>query len=136
MQNLLKKIFRVRHQKVYSAIEYLIDNHPLYHNVPISNVTLPQDDIPNKIMKTLVCHESTAEDDAEHSNYTPQIDISQITDDTITMDSSGIIDADGATVHTNQQRQSAVQRLRGTHYLSMIIIMIINMIISMAISTW
>ena len=64
----------------------------------------------------LVCHESTAEDDAEHSNYTPQIDISQITDDTITMDSSSIIDADGATVHTNQQRQSAVQRLQGTLY--------------------
>ena len=116
MHNLLKKIFRVRHQKVCLAIEYLINNHSLYHNVPISNVNLPQDDIPDKIMKTLVCHESTAEDDAEHSNYTPQIDISQITDNTITMDSSGIIDADGATVHTNQQRQSAVQRLQGTLY--------------------
>ena len=67
-------------------------------------------------MKTLVCHKSTAEDDAEHSNYTPQINISKITNDTITMDSSGIIDADGATVHTNQQRQSAIQRLQGTLY--------------------
>ena len=114
--NLLKKIFRVCHQKVCSAIKYLIDNHCLYHNVSISNVNLPQDDISDEIMKTLVCHESTAEDEAEHSNYTPQIDISQITDDIITMDSSGIIDADGATVHTNQQKQRAVQQLQGTPY--------------------
>ena len=45
-REMLKQIFTVRREKVYNAVRFLRDNHDLYRNVELSDVNLPDDDIP------------------------------------------------------------------------------------------
>ena len=57
---MLKKVFTVRREKVYNALNFLIANNPVYADVTLSNtVDLPIDDIPKEIMDTLVNFNST-----------------------------------------------------------------------------
>ena len=69
---MLKRIFTVRRAKVYEALNFLIANNPVYHDVILSDVDLPIDDIPKEIMETLLTHDDPDdEDENEHSTYTP-----------------------------------------------------------------
>jgi len=117
----LKKIFTVRREKVYGALTFLIENHQLYVNVSLSTVNLPVDDVPDEILNTLVTHEDpNGEDGKEHANYTPQTDFtldvtpSSNESDSIVMNSSGIVDINGDSVHSSDQLVSAVHSLQGT----------------------
>ena len=108
----------------------MVKNHPLYSNVKISHdVDIPVDDIPVEIWDMIALHEDiNGEDQKEHANYTPQTDVvctPSVTqadfpvschsqEDTIVMDSTGLIDLEGSSVHTTTQMQSAIQSLQGT----------------------
>ena len=68
---MLKKVLTVRREKVYQAIEFLIANNPLYADVTLSNVDIPENDIPKQILETLHLHQDESnEDGCEHSTYT------------------------------------------------------------------
>lgn len=118
-REMLKKVFKVR-REVYSALNFLILNHPLYTDVTLSNVNLPADDIPEEILSTMVLHKDPDNENGnEHANYTPQTDInSSITDtDTVVMESSGVIDFKGCSIQSSDKMASAVRSLQGTMYI-------------------
>ena len=70
-KEMLKKVFTVCREVVYNALTFLVQNHPLYNNIRISqSVNLPDDDIPDEIWRTMAVHEGA--DKKEHANYTPQ----------------------------------------------------------------
>ena len=117
-REMLKKVLTVRREKVYNAVNFLIANHPLYADVTLStNTDLPVDDVPDQIMRTLHAHDDPDDEDAnEHSTYTPQTDINDIPSDTVLMDSTGIIDMEGSSVHSSDQLNSAINSLQGTMY--------------------
>ena len=72
-KEMLKKVFTVRREVVYNALTFLVQNHPLYTNIRISqSVNLPDDDIPDEIWRTMAVHEGADENKKEHANYTPQ----------------------------------------------------------------
>ena len=77
----IKKVFTVRREKVYNALSYLVQNHPLYSVVEIcESIQLPDDDIPEEIWKIMTLHEDEEnEDEKEHANYTLQTEISEPT---------------------------------------------------------
>ena len=116
-QEQLKNIFTVRREKVYNAVRCLIANHPLYSDVTLSNVDLPIDDIPEQVLNLLHQHDDPDNEDANsNTTYTPQTDLNDIPADTVVMNSSGIIDMEGSSVHSNDQMNSAIHSLQGTLY--------------------
>ena len=117
-REMLKKVLTVRREKVYNAVKFLIANHPLYENVTLStNTDLPVDDVPEQILRTLHAHDDPDDEDAnEHSTYTPQTDINVIPSDTVLMDSTGVIDMEGSSVHSTDQLNSAIHSVQGTMY--------------------
>ena len=116
-REMLKKVFTVRREKVYNAVNFLIANHPLYEGVTLSNTDLPVDDVPEEILRTLHAYDDPDDEDAnEHSTYTPQTDINDVPSDTVLMDSTGIIDMEGSSVHSTDQLNSAIHSLQGTMY--------------------
>ena len=114
-RELLKKVFTVRSEKVYNALNFLIDNNPVYSDVTLSNsVDLPADDVPEEIMNNLVTHDDLNDEDAnEHSTYTPQTDLDDIPSDTVIMDSVGMVDLEGSNVKLSDQMNSAISTLQG-----------------------
>ena len=72
----LIKIFTVLREKVHNALLFLVDNHPLYFNIQLSqDIDLPDDDIPDEIWSMMTLHDDTGkEDKKEHTTYTPQTD--------------------------------------------------------------
>ena len=44
-------------EKVYNALNFLIANNPIYADVRLSNVDLPDDDVPEEILRTFNSHE-------------------------------------------------------------------------------
>ena len=113
----LKKVLTVRRQKVFDAIAFLIANNPLYSDVTLSTVDLPENDIPEQILETLHMHEDENDEDAcEHSTYTPQTDVNDVPSDTVLMDSTGMIDMEGSSVRSDDQMNSAINALQGTMY--------------------
>ena len=52
-RELLRKVIKVRRDKVYNALRCLISNHPLYANEVLSVVNLPVDDISKQLVNTL-----------------------------------------------------------------------------------
>ena len=68
----------------------------------------------------MAVHEGADEDKKEHANYTPQTDMVQTTEDedgdTVVMDSTGILDLEGCSVHSSSQIESAVHSLQGAMY--------------------
>lgn len=60
----LKKILTVRKQKVYNAIRWLQTNNPLYHDVTLSNVDLPINDIPEQVLSVIDQHDDPDNEDA------------------------------------------------------------------------
>ena len=115
-REMLKKIFTVRREKVYNALNFLIENNPVYADVTLSNnVDLPVDDVPEQIMHTLETHDDLDDEDAnEHSTYTPQTDLDDIPPDTIVMNSVGMVDLEGSNVQSTDQINSAINTLQGT----------------------
>ena len=114
-REMLKKIFTVRRERVYRALYFLIANHPLYTNITMSNEMLPEDDVPEEIYNTLFSQEDPGDEDGkEHANYTPQTTINAAEDETIVMESSGIVDIDGSSLHSHGQMSSALHSLQGT----------------------
>ena len=113
-RELLKKVFTVRRQKVYDALNFLIANNPVYENIRLSNdVDIPNDDVPQVIMDTLETHDDLDEDANEHSTYTPQTDLDDIPPDTVVMDSVGLVNLDGSNVQSSDQLNSAINLLQG-----------------------
>ena len=92
-QEALKKIFTVRREKVYNAVQFLRTHHHLYRDVVLSTVNLPDDDIPAEILN-LIDHNEDPENEAANANstYTPQTDLIDVPSDDIAMTSSGMID--------------------------------------------
>ena len=115
--DMLKKVFTVRREKVYNALNFLSENNPVYADVTISNtVDLPIDDVPKEIMETLQLHDDSDDEDANnHSTYTPQTDLDDIPEDTFIMDSVGMVDLEGSTVRASDQITSAIHELQGNH---------------------
>ena len=112
---MLKKVFTVRREKVHNALNFLIENNPVYADVRLSNaVNLPVDDLPKEIMDILEVHDDENDEDAnEHSTYTPQTDLNDIPSDTIVMDSVGMVDLEGSNVNSSEQMNSAILELQG-----------------------
>ena len=116
-RELLKKIFSVRLRFVRAALEFLSPNHPSYSNVnidPESLAALPEDDIPDVLWNTITYHEDSDEDSQEHSGYIPVHN--DIDDDTVVMESAGMVDLDGNSVVSDTQLKSAVQNLQGAMF--------------------
>ena len=113
-RELLKKVFTVRREKVYNALNFLIEHNPIYADVTLSTaVDLPVDDVPNEIMQNLEIHDDEDDEDAnEHSTYTPQTDLDDVPPDTVIMDSVGLIDLEGSSVQANDQLTSAINTLQ------------------------
>ena len=111
----MRKILTVRRSKVKAALLFLQENHPLFSNITINSddVLLPEDDIPDVLWNTMVVHDNVDEDSREHSGYVPA-DSQDGDDDTLIMESSGVLDLDGNSVVTGDQLQSAVHNLQGT----------------------
>ena len=121
-KDILKKVFTVRRERVFDALVYLVEHHPLYKNVIINhNVDLPVDDIPDAIWEMITAHDDAdKEDEKEHANYTPQTELHSKTDnsdDGIIMESSGMLDIEGSSVSTDCQMKAAVQSLQGTLFI-------------------
>ena len=114
-REMLKKVFTVRKVKVYRALNFLIENNPIYADVSLSRtVNLPFDDVPNEIMQTLETHYDSDDEDAnEHSTYTPQTDLDDIPPDTVVMESVGMVDLEGSNVQSGDQIHSAISTLQG-----------------------
>ena len=70
-------------------------------------------------MSTLAVNEDPNDEDSrEHANYTPQTDVmDEVNEYYFVMESSGVIDADGSSVHSKEQLSSAVQSLQGTLFI-------------------
>ena len=116
-QEQLRKILTVRREKVYNAVNFLIANHPLYSDVTLSNVDLPIDDVPEQVLNLLHQHDDPDNEDANaNSTYTPQTDLNDVPSDSVVMNSSGIIDMEGSSVHSSDQMNSAIHSLQGTLY--------------------
>ena len=79
----------------------MVDNHPLYSNIQLSqNIDLPDDDIPDEIWSMMTLHDDTGkEDEKEHTTYTPQADTPDFEQEG--MDSSGLLDVEGISVSTS-----------------------------------
>ena len=114
--DMLKKILTVRRDKVYHALSFLRANNPVYADVVISNqvlANLPTDDVPTQLMQTLETHDDPDDKDAdEHSTYTPQTDLDDVPPDTFVMNSVGMVDFQGTTVHSSDQMISAARNLQ------------------------
>ena len=71
-------------------------------------------------MKNIQVTNKSLKTKPEPSTYTPQTDLNDILADTVVMGSSGIIDMEGTSVHSNDQMNSAIQTLQenvqGTMY--------------------
>ena len=115
-REMLKKVFTVRREKVYAALEFLVENNPVYADVTLSDsVDLPVDDVPTEILRVLDTHDDSDDEDAkEHSTYTPQTDLDDVPPDTVVMDSVGMVNLDGSNVNANDQMNSAISSLQGT----------------------
>ena len=71
----LKKILTVQKQKVYDALRWPQANNPLYHDVTLSNVDLPVNDIPEQVLSVIDQHDDPDNEDANsNSTYTSQTD--------------------------------------------------------------
>jgi hypothetical protein len=114
-REMLKKIFTVRKEKVRHALTFLMENNPVYADVTWSRTDdnrsvldlLPNDDVPNEILQTLELNEDPDnEDENAHSTYTPQTDLDDIPDDTVLMNSVGMVDLECSTVSANDQLNS------------------------------
>ena len=75
------------------------------------------DDVPAQILR-LIHHDEDPDNEAAnaHSTYTPQTDLNDVPSDSIVMNSSGMIDIQGSSVHTSDQMNSAIHSLQGTLY--------------------
>ena len=117
----LKKVLTVRRERVYNAVQFLIDNHPQYSDVSLDSdvlMTLPIDDVPQVIIDTMHQHDDPDDEDGkEHSTYTPQTDLNEVPSDSVIMNSTGMIDNEGSSVHSNDQLNSAINSLQGTMYI-------------------
>ena len=88
----------------------------------MSSVSLPEDDVPEEILTTLTLHEDPDNEDGnEHANYTPQMDFTDANNETtdqnsLVMESSGVVDVEGSSVHSKDQVSAAVHSLQGTMY--------------------
>jgi len=114
---MLKKVFTVRREKVYDALNFLIENNPVYADVTLCNtVDLPVDDLPKEITHLLETYDDENDEDTnQHSTYTPQTDLDDIPSDTILMDLVGMVDLEGSNVSSNDQMNSAILELQGNH---------------------
>ena len=83
----------------------------------MSNVDLPDDDIPAEILN-LIDHNEDPDNEAANANstYTPQTDLIDVPSDDIVMTSSGMIDIEGSSVRSSEQMNSAIHSLQGTMY--------------------
>ena len=112
----LTKVLTVRRSKVFEALTYLQQNHPMYSDITVNvGVSLPEDDIPDVIWDTMVSHKDADEDSHEHSNYAPHgLSLTDTDEDSLIMESSGMLDLEGNCVESGDQIRSAVQHLKGT----------------------
>ena len=114
-KEMLKKVLTCRIDKIYTALNFLVQNNPEYANVSINtNVNLPDDDVPEEIMRTIDTQDPDDEDVADNTSYTRQTDLNDIPPDDIVMNSAGIVDIDGSTVPSTEQMESAISSLQGT----------------------
>lgn len=61
-----KNIVRIRKQKVYNALKWLIQNNHFYKNIQINQTNLdklPEDDVPQVLLETMKIYETITNDE-------------------------------------------------------------------------
>ncbi|CAF1390721.1 unnamed protein product [Didymodactylos carnosus] len=98
-------VFRVRKQKVLSALKWLKKYNPFYEdvNIDMDNVgQLPEDDVPVSLLQTMHVTTDVQAATTERSSYVPDLPSATSDDDeeddSVPLLGSGVVDTDGTNV--------------------------------------